>query len=109
MKSPLERHMTRSLVKWPFSSICAMAWAPAKEIAYHRRERLWIDQLLWRHRIHALIEQSHSLFHQTFGPGQTDATLVGQKFTYRSDAPAAEMIDVIEGAFTFFQAQQILR
>ena len=50
--------------------------------------------------VDALIEQRHALFHQTLGAGQTDAALVGQQFANGADAAAAQMIDVIQRAFT---------
>ena len=83
--------------------------AAAEEIADHGRKRLRIDQLLRRHRFHALIEQRHALFDQAFGAGQADAALVGEQFAHRADAAAAQVIDVVQRAFALLQAEQILR
>src|SRR5438128_2252788 len=70
--------------------------AAAEEIANHRRQRLGVDQLLWRHRFEALIEQRHALLDQAFGASEADTALVGEQFADGAHPAAAEVIDVIE-------------
>ena len=82
--------------------------AATEEIADDRREGLGIDQLLGRHALQALIKQGHAFLDQPFGAGQADAALVGQQFPDRADAPASQVVNVIQRAFALFQAQQIL-
>ena len=81
--------------------------AAAKEIANDRREGFGIDELLRGHGLDALIEQGHAFFDQALGAGQADAALIGQQFAHRAHAPAAQVVDVVEAAFAFFEAQQI--
>ena len=81
--------------------------AASEKIADHGRQRLGIDQFLRSHRLDALVEQGHALLHQTFGAGQPDTALVGQQFTHRAHAPAAQMIDVVQAAFALFQPEQV--
>ena len=78
-----------------------------EEISNHGAERFWIHQLLRRHAVDVDVEQSHALFHQTLGPGETDAALIGEQLADRSDAAAAKMIDVIQRAFAAAQVDQI--
>src|SRR5438270_6655937 len=70
--------------------------AASEEIANDRRERLRVDQLLRRHGFDALIEKRHALFDEAFSAGQADAALVGEQFADRTDAAAAEMVNVIQ-------------
>ena len=79
-----------------------------EEIADDRAERFRIDQLLRRHAVDVDVEQSHALFHETLGARQTDAALVGEQFANGADAAAAEVIDVVERAFTAAQIDQVL-
>ena len=81
--------------------------AATEEIADHGRQRLWIDQFLRRHGFGALIEQRHALLDQTLGARQTDAALVGQQFAHRADAPAAQVVDVVQTPLPLLQAEQI--
>jgi hypothetical protein len=55
-----------------------------------------------------LIEESHALFDETFGAGQTDAALIGEQFANGADATAAEVIDVIQRTLALFEAEEIL-
>src|ERR1700719_680820 len=71
----------------------------SEEIANDRAQRFRVHQFLWRHAIDIDVEQSHALLHQTLGARETDAALIGQKFADRSDATAAEVIDVVERTF----------
>src|SRR5882672_11094791 len=82
--------------------------AATEEVANHGRERLRINELLRRHGFHALIEEGHALFDEALGSCEADAALVGEKFANGADAAAAEMVDVVEGTFTFFEAEKIL-
>src|SRR5438270_5670687 len=70
-----------------------------KEIANDRAERLGIDQLLRSHPVDVDVEQSHALFHQALRSRQTDAALIGQQLSDGANAPAPQMIDIIERAF----------
>ena len=79
----------------------------AEEIAHDRAERFRVDQLLRRHAVDVHVEQSHALFHETLGAGETDAALVGEQFANRANATAAEVIDVIERAFAAAEVDQI--
>src|SRR5579859_2112792 len=81
----------------------------AEEIANDRRKRLGIDELLWRHRLDALVKQRHAFLDEALGAGQTDAALVGQQFTDRADAAAAEMVNVVERTFALLEPEQVLR
>src|ERR1700730_3417108 len=78
-----------------------------EEITNHCAERLRIDQLLRRHAIDIDVEQSHALFDQTLRAGQANAALVRQKFTDRAHTTAAQVIDIIERAFTATQVDQV--
>ena len=75
----------------------------AEEIANDCAERFRIDQLLRRHAVDVDVEQSHALFHETFRARETDAALIRQKFANRSNATAAQMIDIVERAFAAAQ------
>ena len=79
----------------------------AEEITHDCAKRLWVDQLLRRHAVDVDVEQRHALFDEPLRAGETDAALVGEQFTDRADAAAAEMIDVIERAFATAQVDQI--
>src|SRR5207249_7769510 len=81
---------------------------PAEEISNDRAERLWINQLLWRHAVDIDVEQGHALFDQTLGAGKTDAALVRQQLTHRPYTTAAQMINVIKRALPSPQINQIL-
>ena len=73
------------------------------------RQRLRIDELLRRHRFDALIEQRHALLDQALGARQADAALVGEQFAHGADAAAAQVINVVQRTFAFFEPEQILR
>src|SRR5450759_2539627 len=75
----------------------------AEEIANHRAQRFWVDQLLRRHAVDVDVEQGHALFHETLRARETDAALIGEQFTDRPHAAAAEMIDIVESAFAAAQ------
>src|SRR5580692_9507600 len=81
----------------------------AKEIADDRRERLGINQFLGPDRFDALIEKRHAFLDEAFGAGEADAALVGEQFAHGADTAAAEVVNVVETAFTFFEAKQIFR
>jgi hypothetical protein len=66
-------------------------------------KRLRIDELLRRHLFDRLIEQRHALLHETFRTSQTDAALVGEQFAHRTDAPAAQVINVVQRTFALFE------
>jgi hypothetical protein len=79
----------------------------AEEVADDGGERLGIDELLGRHRVHALVEERHALLDQTLGAGEADAALVGEQFADRTDAAAAQVIDVIQAAFALLEHEQV--
>ncbi len=60
-----------------------------------------------RHGFDALIEEGHTLLDEAFGAGQTDAALVGEQFAHGADAAAAEMVNVVQSAFAFLEAEQV--
>ena len=59
---------------------------PSKEVANNCAECLRVYKLLWRHTLDVDIKESHALFHQTLGAGETDTTLIGKKFANRTNA-----------------------
>src|SRR6202022_3667727 len=79
----------------------------AEEIANDRAERFRIDELLRRHSVDVDVEQSHGFFHQSLRAGETDAALIGQQFAHCPHATAAEVIDVVERAFSATQINQV--
>src|SRR6202022_5161140 len=79
----------------------------AEEIANDRAERFRIDELLRRHSVDVDVEQSHAFFHQSLRAGETDAALIGQQFAHCPHATAAEVIDVVERAFSATQINQV--
>src|SRR5690242_5279329 len=83
--------------------------AASEEIADDSGKRFRIDELLRRHRFDTLIEERHALFDEAFGAGQADAALVGEQFAHRTDAAAAEMVNIVEAAFALFEAEEIFR
>src|ERR1041385_917879 len=80
----------------------------AEEIADHGAEGFRIDQFLWRHAVDVDVEQRHALFHETLRARETDAALISEQLAHSADATAAEMIDVIQRAFTATQIDQVL-
>jgi len=78
-----------------------------EEISNHGAERLGIDQFLWCHAVDIDVEQSHALFDESFRAGKTNPALIGQKFADRSNATAAEVIDVVERAFAATEIDQV--
>ena len=57
--------------------------------------------------INGWIVKRHTLTNQSLGTGKTDSTLVGQKFAYRADTTAAQMIDIIRHSVTLAQFEEI--
>ncbi len=80
----------------------------AEEITDHRAERLRIDELLRGDLVDTGIKQGHALAHQTLGAGEAHAALVGQQFTDRTDAAAAEVIDIVGHPLALAQFHEIL-
>ena len=56
-----------------------------------------------------MIEERHAFLDEPLGTGQADAALIGQQFANRADAAAAEVINVIQRTFAFFEPEQIFR
>ena len=59
---------------------------PTEEVANNRTECLRVNKLLWRHPLNIDIKESHTLFNQTFGAGETNTTLIGKKFANSTDS-----------------------
>ncbi len=69
---------------------------------------LGLIEFLGGHALDALIEEGHALLDEALGASQAHAALVGEQFTHRADAAAAQVIDVVQAAFALFEAKQIL-
>ena len=69
---------------------------------------LGLISFLGRHAFEALIEQGHALLDEALGAGEADAALVGEQFADGADAAAAEVVNVVQAAFAFFEAEKIL-
>ena len=81
---------------------------PAEEIAHDGREGLRVDQLLRGHALDVHVEQGHALLDQALGTGEAHAALVGEEFTDGPHAAGAEVVDVVDHAFTLLELEQIL-
>ena len=81
--------------------------AAAEEVTHHGTEGLGVDEFLRGHAFHVHIEQGHALFHQTLRAAQAHAALVGEEFTHGPHTTAAQVIDIIQDAFAFTEAEQI--
>src|SRR5439155_1576873 len=60
------------------------------------------------HPVDIDVEQRHALLNQTLGARQTYPALIREQFADRADTTAAQMVDVIEGAFAAAQVDQVL-
>ena len=83
--------------------------ATAEEVTHDGGERLRIDELGWSHGVHVHVEQGHALLDQTLRAGKTHAALVSEKLANGTHTTAAEMINIIEQAFTSAQAEEIMQ
>ena len=59
---------------------------PTEKVANNRAECLRVNELLWCHPFDIDIKESHALFNQTFGAGETNTTLIGKKFANSSNS-----------------------
>ena len=81
--------------------------AAAEKFVDHCSHRFGVDDIVEHHRLGLL--QAHPLLDGPFHAHQTDAELVFQQFAHTPNAPVAEMIDVVDGAFhPFLQLEQII-
>ena len=78
-----------------------------EEVAHDGGERLGVDELRGRHRVHFLIEERHALLDEALGAGQTHAALVGEQFAHGADAAAAEMVNVVHAPLALLELEEI--
>ena len=75
----------------------------AEEVTHDGGKRLRVDELLRRHAFDVHVEQGHALLDQTLGAGKAHAALVGKKFTHRTHAARAKVVDVVDDTVAFFK------
>ena len=80
--------------------------AGAKELFHGCRNRLGVDHILRHQGIQ--IAQRQTLFHRTFYTHQANAELVFRHFAYGTDTTVAEVVDIIDFAFTVTDIDELL-
>ncbi len=79
-----------------------------EEFLNGRHHRTDIDQRLRCHHIHILALQGHALTHHPLHTGETNAELVLQQLTHRTDAAVAQVVDIIGIAKVVAQAIEVV-
>ena len=80
--------------------------AGAKELFHCRRNRLGVDHILRHQGIQ--IAQRQTLFHRTLYADQANAELVFRHFANGTDTTVAEVVDIIDFAFTVTDIDELL-
>ena len=78
----------------------------AEELPHRRRRRLGVDQVVRHHRVD--IDRAHALADRPLHAQQADAVLVLHQLADRTDAPVAEIVDVVDLAAAVLQLAQRL-
>ena len=79
----------------------------AEEVADDRAQRLRVNELLRGHAVHVHVEQGHTLLDQALRAGEAHAALIGQEFAHGADAAATQVINVVQGAFTPTETDEV--
>ena len=80
--------------------------AGTKELFHCCRNRLGVDHILRHQGIQ--IAQRQTLFHRTLNTYQANAELVFRHFAYGTDTTVAEVVDIIDFAFTVTDIDELL-
>ena len=80
--------------------------AGAEELFHCRRNRFGVDHVLRHQGIQ--IAQRQTLFHRTLNTHQANAELVFRHFAYGTDTTVAEVVDIIDFAFTVTDINELL-
>ena len=80
--------------------------AGTEELFHCRRNRFGVDHVLRHQGIQ--IAQRQTLFHRTLNTHQANAELVFRHFAYGTDTTVAEVVDIIDFAFTVTDINELL-
>src|SRR5262249_49824412 len=72
----------------------------------HRADRLGVDEIV-RHERLDFLRHAHALFDRALHAHQADPVLVFHQLADRAHAPVAEMIDVVDGAATVLELDEV--
>ncbi len=78
----------------------------AEEFAHRGRRRLGVDQVVRHHRVD--VDRAHALANRPLHPQQADAILVLHQLADGTNAPVAEVVDVVDLAAPVLQVAQRL-